>query len=46
MLPLMSLNGNSINQLEAYAKQKGHADVVVRTITAGIEDSFIRLMNS
>jgi hypothetical protein len=31
--------------LEGYARQKGHRDVVIKEITATIEDSFIRQMN-
>ncbi|XZF16276.1 ABC transporter ATP-binding protein [Chitinophagaceae bacterium MMS25-I14] len=38
-------NPDGATMLEQYAKEKGHADITVKEMEPGIEDSFIRLMN-
>ena len=44
-ITLKNYTDNSFADLENYAKQKGHDQIEVKEIKAGIEDSFIRMMN-
>lgn len=43
-ITLKENSGNDIEDLKAFAIQKGHNDILIQFITPGIEDSFIRLM--
>lgn len=44
-ITLKQQDENSAAALQHYAEAKQHGNIVIKTITPGIEDSFIRLMN-
>ncbi|HRP55271.1 ABC transporter ATP-binding protein [Agriterribacter sp.] len=44
-ITLKNDNQTGADKLRCYAEEQGHADIEVKNIKPGIEDSFIRLMN-